>query len=189
MPSCIVCNCTTSKATTRPSPSKPSSSSARTWTIWRSWSRERPPAREPLHRATDRATHASPVLKSLDDFQWSLAQENQPPAHPEPVPLAFVATETNIVLIGNVGVGKHPPGDRSGRCRLPERTLGAVHDGRDIINTLAAAQAVGQLQREFHRYLKLAILIVDESVTCRSTSTAQTCCSRSSASATNAHRS
>jgi DNA replication protein DnaC len=26
-----------------------------------------------------------PVLKSLDDFQWS-AQEDQPPAHPEPVP-------------------------------------------------------------------------------------------------------
>jgi DNA replication protein DnaC len=32
----------------------------------------------------------------------------------------------------------------------------------DIINTLAAAQAVGQLKREFRRYLKPAILIVDE---------------------------
>ena len=32
----------------------------------------------------------------------------------------------------------------------------------DIINTLAAAQAVGQLKREFQRYLKPVVLIVDE---------------------------
>lgn len=32
----------------------------------------------------------------------------------------------------------------------------------DIINTLAAAQSAGQLKREFHRYLKPAVLIVDE---------------------------
>ena len=32
----------------------------------------------------------------------------------------------------------------------------------DIINTLAAAQSAGQLKREFHRYLKPAVLVVDE---------------------------
>jgi DNA replication protein DnaC len=32
----------------------------------------------------------------------------------------------------------------------------------DIINTLAAAQSAGRLKREFHRYLKPAVLIVDE---------------------------
>ena len=32
----------------------------------------------------------------------------------------------------------------------------------DIINTLAAAQSAGQLKREFHRYLKPAVLIIDE---------------------------
>ena len=32
----------------------------------------------------------------------------------------------------------------------------------DIINTLAAAQSAGRLKRELHRYLKPAILIVDE---------------------------
>jgi DNA replication protein DnaC len=32
----------------------------------------------------------------------------------------------------------------------------------DIINTLAAAQSAGRLKREFHRYLKPAVLIVNE---------------------------
>jgi DNA replication protein DnaC len=32
----------------------------------------------------------------------------------------------------------------------------------DIINTLAAAQSAGRLKREFQRYLKPAVLIVDE---------------------------
>ena len=32
----------------------------------------------------------------------------------------------------------------------------------DIINTLAAAQSAGRLKREFHRYLKPALLIIDE---------------------------
>ena len=32
----------------------------------------------------------------------------------------------------------------------------------DIINTLAAAQSAGRLKRELHRYLKPAVLIVDE---------------------------
>jgi DNA replication protein DnaC len=32
----------------------------------------------------------------------------------------------------------------------------------DIINTLAAAQSAGRLKREFLRYLKPAVLIVDE---------------------------
>jgi DNA replication protein DnaC len=32
----------------------------------------------------------------------------------------------------------------------------------DIINTLAAAQSAGRLKPEFHRYLKPAVLIVDE---------------------------
>jgi DNA replication protein DnaC len=32
----------------------------------------------------------------------------------------------------------------------------------DIINTLAAAQSAGRLKREFQRYLKPAVLVVDE---------------------------
>jgi len=47
-----------------------------------------------------------PVLKSLDDFQWSWPKKINRPHIQNLFRLAFVATQTNIVLIGNVGVGK-----------------------------------------------------------------------------------
>jgi DNA replication protein DnaC len=47
-----------------------------------------------------------PVLKSLDDFQWSWPKKINRPQIQNLFPLAFIATRTNIVLIGNVGLGK-----------------------------------------------------------------------------------
>ena len=76
--------------------------------------------------------------------------------------LAFVATQTNIVLIGNVGMGKTDLAIALGHAACLNGHSVLFTTAVDIINTLAAAQAVGQLKREFHRYLKPAILIVDE---------------------------
>ena len=56
----------------------------------------------------------------------------------------------------------------------------------DAVNTLAAAQATGQLKLTLNRYLRPRVLILDELATCPSTKPAPTCCSRSSASATSA---
>jgi DNA replication protein DnaC len=60
------------------------------------------------------------------------------------------------------------PGSGSARARVSSHA--ACLNGHavlfttavDIINTLAAAQSAGRLKREFHRYLKPAVLIVDE---------------------------
>jgi DNA replication protein DnaC len=89
-----------------------------------------------------------PVLKTLDDFQWSWPKKINRPQIQNLFRLAFIATQTNIVLIGNVGLGK---------------THSVLFSTAvDIINTLAAAQSAGRLKPEFHRYLKPAVLIVDE---------------------------
>ena len=103
-----------------------------------------------------------PVLKSLDDFQWSWPKKINRPHIQNLFRLAFVATQTNIVLIGNVGVGKTHLAIALGHAACLNGHSVLFTTAVDIINTLAAAQAVGQLKREFHRYLKPAILIVDE---------------------------
>jgi DNA replication protein DnaC len=102
------------------------------------------------------------VLKSLDDFQWSWPKKINRPHIQNLFRLAFVATQTNIVLIGNVGVGKTHLAIALGHAACLNGHSVLFTTAVDIINTLAAAQAVGQLKREFHRYLKPAILIVDE---------------------------
>src|SRR5271169_3472739 len=102
-----------------------------------------------------------PVLKSLDDFQWSWPKKINRPQLQNLFRLAFIATQTNIVLIGNVGVGKTHLAIALGRAACLSGYSVLFTTAVDIINTLAAAQAVGQLKREFHRYLKPAILIVD----------------------------
>jgi DNA replication protein DnaC len=103
-----------------------------------------------------------PVLKSLDDFQWNWPKKINRPQIQNLFRLAFVATQTNIVLIGNVGVGKTHLAIALGHAACLNGHSVLFTTAVDIINTLAAAQAVGQLKREFHRYLKPAILIVDE---------------------------
>ena len=103
-----------------------------------------------------------PVLKSLDDFQWSWPKKINRPHIQTLFRLAFVATQTNIVLIGNVGRGKTHLAIALGHAACLNGHSVLFTTAVDIINTLAAAQAVGQLKREFRRYLKPAILIVDE---------------------------
>jgi len=110
-----------------------------------------------------RIKHARfPVLKSLDDFQWSWPKKINRPHIQTLFRLAFVATQTNIVLIGNVGVGKTHLAIALGHAACLNGHSVLFTTAVDIINALAAAQAVGQLKREFRRYLKPAILIVDE---------------------------
>ena len=46
-----------------------------------------------------------PVIKTLDDFQWSLPKKINRPQIQNLFRLAFFATQTIFVLIGNVGLG------------------------------------------------------------------------------------
>jgi DNA replication protein DnaC len=100
-----------------------------------------------------------PVLKSLDDFQWNWPKKINRPLIQS---LAFIATQTNVVLIGNVGLGKTHLSIALGHTACLNGHSVLFTTAVDIINTLAAAQSAGRLKREFHRYLKPAVLIVDE---------------------------
>ena len=103
-----------------------------------------------------------PVLKTLEDFQWSWPKKINRPQIQNLFRLDFIATQTNVVLIGNVGLGKTHLSIALGHTACVRGHSVLFTTAVDIINTLAAAQAAGQLKRELNRYLKPAVLIVDE---------------------------
>jgi DNA replication protein DnaC len=103
-----------------------------------------------------------PVLKTLDDFQWSWPKKINRPQIQNLFRLAFITTQTNVVLIGNVGLGKTHLAIALGHAACLNGHSVLFTTAVDIINTLAAAQSAGRLKREFRRYLKPALLIVDE---------------------------
>ena len=47
-----------------------------------------------------------PVLKTLEEFQWSWPRKINRPQIQNLFRLAFIPAHTNVVLIGNVGLGK-----------------------------------------------------------------------------------
>jgi DNA replication protein DnaC len=103
-----------------------------------------------------------PVIKTLEDFQWSWPKTINRPQIQNLFRLAFVATKTNVVIIGNVGLGKTHISIALGHAACLNGYSVLFTTAVDIINTLTAAQSAGRLKREFKRYLKPQLLVVDE---------------------------
>ncbi|EQD59916.1 IstB domain protein ATP-binding protein, partial [mine drainage metagenome] len=69
---------------------------------------------------------------------------------------------SNIILVGNVGLGKTHLSIALGHTACLRGHSVLFTTAVDIINTLAAAQSSGHLKQELARYLKPALLIIDE---------------------------
>jgi DNA replication protein DnaC len=103
-----------------------------------------------------------PVLKTLDDFQWSWPKKINRPQIQNLFRLAFIGTKTNVVFISTVGLGKTHISIALGHAACVGGHSVLFTTAVDIINMLAAAQSAGRLKHEFRRYLKPSVLIIDE---------------------------
>lgn len=103
-----------------------------------------------------------PVLKAMEDFEWTWPKKINRPQIQNLFRLAFIATNTNVVFISTVGLGKTHISLALGRAACIAGHSVLFTTAVDIINTLAAAQSAGRLKREIGRYLKPNLLIVDE---------------------------
>jgi DNA replication protein DnaC len=115
-------------------------------------------------RSTERRIRNArfPVIKTLDDFQWNWPRKINRPQIQNLFRLDFIATHTNVVMIGNVGLGKTHLSIALGRTACLAGHSVLFTTAVDIINTLAAAKSAGQLKRDIRRYVRPTVLLIDE---------------------------
>src|SRR6516162_2966070 len=103
-----------------------------------------------------------PVLKTMEDFEWTWPKKINRPQIQNLFRLAFVATNTNVVFMSTVGLGKTHIAIALGHAACIGGHSVLFTTAIDIINTLAAAQSAGRLKREIGRYLKPGLLLIDK---------------------------
>ncbi len=103
-----------------------------------------------------------PVAKSVEEFRWTWPKRINREQVQNLFRLEFIKSNTNVILIGNVGLGKTHLAIALGRAACLRGYGVLFTTAVDIINTLSLAHATGQRQRELDRYLRPSVLIVDE---------------------------
>ncbi|MDX9978585.1 MAG: IS21-like element helper ATPase IstB [Lentisphaeria bacterium] len=115
-------------------------------------------------RAVQRRLRAArmPMTRTIDSFDWNWPENVNRDQVLHLFTLGFLREKANVVLIGNVGLGKtHIAAALAARaCEHGHAVLCA--QAVDIVNDLAEARDKPGFARAVQRYAKPALLVVDE---------------------------
>lgn len=103
-----------------------------------------------------------PVIKTLDQFNWTWPKKINRLQVQNLFRLNFVENMANVIFLGGVGLGKtHLSIALAYQACLKGHSV-LFTTAVDIVNTLAAAHAIGRLKLEMKKYLKPTLLCIDE---------------------------
>ena len=103
-----------------------------------------------------------PVIKTLEQFQWSWPKAINRLQVQHLFRLQFLADKHNVIFLGTVGLGKTHLATALGYAACLAGYSVRFATAVEVINTLAAAQRGGRLKQALDGYRKPALLILDE---------------------------
>jgi len=103
-----------------------------------------------------------PVIKTLEQFRWDWPKKINRLQVQNLFRLEFVAQKANVILLGNVGLGKTHLATALGYAACQEGHSVLFADAIGVINDLSAAHKRSVLKHQLRKYLTPEILVLDE---------------------------
>lgn len=103
-----------------------------------------------------------PIIKTLDQFQWSWPKDVNQLQIQNLFHLNFIKDKANVVFLGTVGVGKTHLSIALAYTACLKGHSVLFTTAIEAVNSLATACATNRLKAELSRYLKPSLLILDE---------------------------
>ena len=103
-----------------------------------------------------------PMLKTLESFNWDWPKKINRAQIQDFFRLAWVAEKANVILLGNMGLGKTHLAIALGYAACQNGSSVLFTPAVEMLNSLSAAQAAHRLKSELLRFRKPRLLIIDE---------------------------
>jgi DNA replication protein DnaC len=103
-----------------------------------------------------------PVIKTLEQFRWDWPKKINRMAVQDLFRMEFLKEKSNVVLLGNVGLGKTHLATALGYAACQQGASVLFANAISVINDLSAAQKRGLLKRQLKTYLRPELLALDE---------------------------
>ncbi len=103
-----------------------------------------------------------PVLKTLDQFDFTWPVKINRLAIQHLFRLNFIQDKANAILVGGVGLGKSHLAIALGYAACEAGFRVRFTTAIDVINTLSVAHATGRLETELKKYIRPDLLVIDE---------------------------